>query len=32
VLEGIEGFAVGALVGGIAVALGTEQLFDWLWK
>jgi hypothetical protein len=24
--------AVGALVGGIAVALGTEQLFDWLWK
>jgi hypothetical protein len=24
--------AVGALVGGIVVALGTEQLFDWLWK
>jgi hypothetical protein len=24
--------AVGAVVGGIAVALGTEQLFDWLWK
>lgn len=23
---------VGALVGGIAVALGAEQLFDWLWK
>ena len=23
---------VGAVVGGIAVALGAEQLFDWLWK
>ena len=23
---------VGALVGGIVVALGAEQLFDWLWK
>jgi hypothetical protein len=23
---------VGALIGGIAVALGAEQLFDWLWE